>query len=46
MLVERALVICSGQPPRYDRQTGMLTYLDIDGGIAGFAAEILCQTLL
>lgn len=46
MLVERALLMCSGQPPRYDGQSGMLTYLDVDDGTAGFAAEVLCQTLL
>ncbi len=46
MLVERALVICSGKPPRYNQQTGTLTYFDVNDGTAGFAADILCQTFL
>lgn len=46
MLVERALVICSGKPPRYNEQNGTLTYFDVNDGIAGLAAEILCQSFL
>lgn len=44
-LLERALVLCSGLPPVYNPATTSLTYADVPMGIAGFAAELLHQSL-
>jgi len=46
LLVDRALILCSGFLPRYDNATSTLTYSDIPEGIAGKAASILCQNRL
>ncbi len=46
MLVDRALILCSGFLPRHDKETSTLTYSDIPEGIAGKAASILCQDRL
>jgi hypothetical protein len=43
VLVDRALVLCSGFLPRHDADEGLLTYGDVPEGIAGLAATILCQ---
>jgi len=43
MLLERALVLCSGLPPAYDSATSTLTYADVPVEIARFAAELLRQ---
>jgi len=44
-LLERALVLCSGFPPSFDPATSCLTYADVPPDIAGFAAELLRQSL-
>jgi hypothetical protein len=44
-LLERALVLCSGLPPTFDPATSFLTYADVPPDIAGFAAELLRQSL-
>jgi hypothetical protein len=44
-LLERALVLCSGFPPSFDRPTARLTYRDIPPDIAHFTAELLRQGL-
>jgi len=44
-LLERALVLCSGFPPSFDPRTSCLTYANVPADIAGFAAELLCQSL-
>jgi hypothetical protein len=46
LLVDRALILCSGVPPSYDRTTSMLMYSGIPESIAGLAAFVLCQQLL
>lgn len=43
LLVDRALVLCSGFLPRYDKVLSTLSYTEIPEGIAGMAANILCQ---
>ncbi len=43
LLVDRALVLCSGFLPRYDSAPGILTYKEVPAGIAGKTATILCQ---
>jgi len=48
LLVERALVLCSGRPPAYEARaqaSGLLTYLDIPADVAGLAASLLRQEL-
>ena len=46
LLVERALILCSGFPPTYDPQARTLSYSEISEGIAGMAADLLRQDLL
>jgi hypothetical protein len=46
LLVDRALILCSGFLPRHDAAAGTLTYSEIPEGIAGKAASILCQDRL
>lgn len=46
LLLERALVLCSGLPPAYDKTSAKLSYCDIPYGIAQFAAQLLRQTLI
>jgi hypothetical protein len=48
LLVERALVLCSGRPPTYEARaqaSGLLTYPDIPADVAGLAASLLRQEL-
>jgi hypothetical protein len=48
LLVERALVLCSGRPPAYEARaeaSGLLTYPDIPADVAGLAASVLRQEL-
>jgi hypothetical protein len=44
-LLERALVLCSGFPPSFDRATSRLTYADVPPNLARFAAQLLRQPL-
>ncbi len=46
LLLERALVLCSGTPPVYDATRASLTYADVPLQIARFAAELLRQPLI
>ncbi len=43
LLIERALVLCSGFLPRFDRTTGRLEYSEVPPGVAQLAAELLRQ---
>jgi hypothetical protein len=43
LLMERALVLCSGVLPRYDVSTGRLQYTDVRHEVALLAAQLLCQ---
>jgi hypothetical protein len=48
LLIERALVLCSGRPPTYEpraQASGLLTYADIPGDVARLAASLLRQEL-
>ena len=45
-LLERALVLCSGLPPAYDKTTANLSYSDVPYDIALFAADLLRQRLI
>jgi len=42
-LIERALVLCSGLLPRYDRSSGRIEYAGIPKDVARLAAQLLCQ---
>ncbi|NOZ72233.1 MAG: hypothetical protein GXP38_10025 [Chloroflexi bacterium] len=42
-LIERALVLCSGLLPRYDRSSGRIEYAGIPRDVARLAAQLLCQ---
>ncbi len=46
-LVERALILCSGAPPFYERggRGGIVSYAEIPDGIAAMAAALLRQEL-
>jgi hypothetical protein len=46
-LIERALIMCSGELPQYDRPSGVgiLTYTNISIEIARLSAALLCQRL-
>ena len=46
LLLERALVLCSGLPPVYDGTTSRLSYADVPLDIARFAAELLRQSFI
>ena len=46
LLVDRALILCSGFPPTHDSVARTLTYSDIPETIAGLAAFVLCQEQL
>jgi hypothetical protein len=43
LLVDRALVLCTGYLPEYDRASRMLVYTGIPEEVAGLAASILLQ---
>lgn len=43
LLIDRALILCSGFLPRHDPRNRTLTYIDVPEGIAGMSAGILCQ---
>ena len=43
LLIERALVLCSGQLPRVDRGTGRLEYSRVTPKTARMASALLCQ---
>lgn len=43
LLIERALVLCSGQLPRLNRVTGHLEYSQVTPDIARMSAALLCQ---
>ena len=45
LLIERALVLCSGQLPRVDSVTGRLEYGGVTPEIARMAATLLCQEI-
>ena len=45
LLIERALVLCSGQLPRLERETGRLHYSRVTREIARMAATLLCQEI-
>ena len=45
LLIERALVLCSGELPRVDRLTGRLEYSRVTPEIARLAAALLCQEI-
>ena len=45
LLVERALVLCSGELPRIDRVTHRLEYSRVTPEIARMAAALLCQEI-
>lgn len=45
LLIERALVLCSGQLPRIDRVTGRLEYRQVPSKIARLATALLCQEM-
>jgi hypothetical protein len=45
LLIERALILCSGLPPTYDPNTGMLQYSGIPLSVAQLVAELLEQEL-
>ena len=44
-LLDRALVLCSGMPPAYNKTNLRLAYADVPPDIARFAAELLRQPL-
>lgn len=47
-LVERALILCSGAPPRYEARTahlGLLHYSDVPAPIARLTFALLCQEM-
>jgi hypothetical protein len=47
-LIERALILCSGAPPRYearDQTSGELMYFQVSDEVAGLAGSILRQEL-
>ena len=46
LLVDRALIICSGFPPAHDPTAGTLTFSDVPENIAGLAAFVVCQERL
>jgi len=43
LLIERALVLCSGLRPRFDQSSGRVEYTDVPWDIARLAAELLRQ---
>lgn len=43
LLIDRALVLCTGNLPIYESRKRMLVYAGINEDIAGFAASLLCQ---
>jgi hypothetical protein len=46
LLVERALILCSGLTPKYEVSTGTLHYPDIPEAVARLASELLRQELI
>lgn len=45
LLVERALVLCSGRPPEFSAVDSRLTYSDVPDDVASIAAQLLRQNL-
>lgn len=45
LLVERALVLCSGLPPEFSTVDSRLTYSELPGDIASITAQVLHQNL-
>ena len=45
LLIERALVLCSGRLPTLDQTTGRLDYRQVPPEIARMAAALLCQEI-
>jgi hypothetical protein len=45
LLVERALVLCSGVLPRFDQSSGRVEYAEVPQDVARLAAQLLCQEL-
>lgn len=45
LLIERALVLCSGLLPRFDPLSGRIEYGEIPQDVARLAAQLLCQEL-
>ena len=45
LLIERALVLCSGRLPRVDMATGRLEYSSVTPEMARMAASLLCQEI-
>lgn len=42
-VIERALILCSGLPPQYDRTTGRLAYTEVPNEIGRLASQLLRQ---
>lgn len=45
LMVERALVLCSGRPPEFSEVDSRLTYYDVPDDIASITAQLLRQNL-
>lgn len=43
LLIERALVLCSGLLPRFDSLSGRVEYVEVPRDVARLAAQLLCQ---
>lgn len=43
LLIERALVLCSGFLPRFDRTSSRVEYIDVPPDVMRLAAQLLCQ---
>jgi hypothetical protein len=46
MLIERALILCSGRLPRFNSTSGRLEYFDIPFDVARLAAQLLRQEIV
>jgi hypothetical protein len=45
LLMERAIILCSGVLPRFDISRSRLEYSDVRQEVAHLAAQLLCQRL-
>ena len=45
LLIERALVLCSGLLPRFDRSSGRVEYMNVPPNVAKLAAQLLRQEI-
>ena len=45
LLVERALVLCSGVLPHFDPSSGRVAYAEVPPDVARLAAQLLCQEM-